>query len=109
MPGSDAEATAQFEARMDRMYDLRPPQPTAAIRSYVEAALEHYPDLDDDSDAPRPWAVSSLMREAVGDQIYFAMTFSGAQYARDVLAQIAQEQGLVCYDPQISRLLPERQ
>ncbi|NMM17264.1 MAG: hypothetical protein HHJ14_09070 [Cellulomonas sp.] len=43
---------------------------------------------------------------AVGDLIYFPMTFSGAEYARDVLAAIAHQQGLICYDPQIERLPP---
>jgi hypothetical protein len=47
-----------------------------------------------------------LIKEAVGDLIYFPMTFSGAEYARDVLSAIAEQQGLVCYDPQLEQLLP---
>ncbi len=35
------------------------------------------------------------------------MTFSGAQYARDPLAEIADSLGLVCFDPQIEQLLPD--
>jgi 2-methylisocitrate lyase-like PEP mutase family enzyme len=46
--------------------------------------------------------------EAGGDLIYLPMTYPGAEYARDVLAEIAQSLGLVCYDPQIEQLLPSR-
>lgn len=35
------------------------------------------------------------------------MTFSGAAYARDVLAEIADVHGLVCFDPQIQAMLPD--
>ena len=35
------------------------------------------------------------------------MTFSGAEYARDVIAEIAHTRELVCYDPQVERLLPD--
>ena len=52
-------------------------------------------------------ASSPLMGDVVGDLIYFPMTFSGAEYARDVLAEIAASLGLVCYDPQIECLLPD--
>jgi hypothetical protein len=52
------------------------------------------------------WALAPLIDGARGDFIHFPMTFSGAEYARDVLADIAQRQGLICYDPQIGQLLP---
>ncbi|WP_188079037.1 hypothetical protein [Actinotalea subterranea] len=110
-PASARAATDEYERRMDALEASLdqaggPPSATPAIRAFVEAALARYPDLDDDAGDECPWASSPLIGEAAGDFIYFPMTFSGATYARDVLAAIARDQGLVCYDPQIERLLP---
>lgn len=110
-PGNSIDASAQYEARMEAMEAILEnedgPSPTPAIRAFVEAALARYPELDEASGPECPWASAPLLSEAVGDLIYFPMTFSGAEYARDVLAEIAQSHGLVCYDPQIEQLLPD--
>ena len=110
-PGSDEEGAAEYERRMDEMERLldageETTDPTLGIRAFVTAALERYPELDEDSGAECPWASAPLIGEAMGDYIYFPMTFSGAGYARDVVAGIAHAHGLVCFDPQIERLLP---
>lgn len=112
-PDSAHAATAEYRRRMEVMEGYLeqtdgPPPPTPAIRAFVEAALARFPELDDESGDECPWASAPLIGEAVDDLIYFPMTFSGAEYARDVLAAIAHEQGLTCYDPQIERLLPAR-
>jgi len=111
-PSSAAEADTEFARRMDAMEEAlenggaaEPPAP--AIRAFVEAALARYPELDDESGDDCPWASSPLIGEADGDLIYFSLTFSGAEYARDELASIASSLGLVCYDPQIERMLPD--
>jgi hypothetical protein len=113
VPSSPTDASAQFEKRMDAMDAALeqpggPPGATPPIRAFVEAALGRWPDLDEDSGPECPWASAPLIDEAIGDFIYFPMTFSGAEYARDVLAEIAQAHGLVCYDPQIEGLLPDQ-
>jgi hypothetical protein len=112
-PASNAEASAEYERRMDAMESAfedtsEPPVVSPEIRGFVDAALARYPELDDDPGPECPWASSPLLGEAVGDLIYFPMTFSGAEYARDVLAEIAGSLDLVCYDPQIEQLLPDR-
>lgn len=110
-PLSAAAADAEYVQRMDAMEatfeqgDDAPPV-APAIVAFVEAALARYPELDEESGNQSPWASSPLIGDAVGDLIYFPMTFSGAEYARDVLAEIASSLGLVCYDPQIEQLLP---
>lgn len=111
-PSTGADAAAEYEERMDAMERAlqgsdEPAPPTAGIRAFVEEALARYPELADDSGPECPWASAPLIEEAVGDFIYFPMTFSGAEYARDVIADIAHARGLVCFDPQVERLLPD--
>jgi hypothetical protein len=112
-PPSAAAADAEYARRMDAMetaFDQAggPPPATPTIRAFVEAALARFPELDEEFGDECPWASSPLMEEAVGDLIYVPMTFSGAEYAREVLAGIATAQGLVCYDRKSSTfcLLP---
>lgn len=111
-PLSDAEADAEFARRMDAMEEALDhgdvaEAPAPAIIAFVDAALARFPDLTVDSGDDCPWASGPLLGDAVGDLIYLCMTFSGADYARDELAEIASSLGLVCYDPQIESLLPD--
>ncbi len=110
-PASAAAASAEFERRMDATevaFDQAsgPPPASPAIRRFVEAALARFPEATEHPGDECPWASAPLIEEAFGDLIYLPMTFQGADYARDVLAGIAQDLGLVCYDPQIEELLP---
>lgn len=81
--------------------------PSPPIRAFVDAAVARFPELDMDSGPECPWASAPLIDEAVGDIIYFPMTYSGAEFARDPVAEIAASLGLVCYDPQAEQLLPD--
>ena len=110
-PNNATEASAEYGRRMDAMEELLGSDgvtPTVApeIGAFVDAALARFPELTEDSGPECPWASSPLLAEAVGDLIYLPMTFSGAEYARDELAELAASRGLVCYDPQIEALLP---
>lgn len=111
-PATSAEATAEYERRMDALEEIlggsgEPGAPTGAINAFIDAALARFPELDDNSGPECPWASSPLADEAIGDLICFSLTFSGAELARDVLADIAYSKGLVCYDPQIEQMLPD--
>jgi hypothetical protein len=87
-------------------YDPRDPTPpTPRIRAYVEALLKRWPDIQADDDGS-PWSTSPLIGEAVGWFIYFPMVFSMAEEASAFAADLAQQHGLVCYDPQLERLRP---
>ena len=87
-------------------YDPRDPTPpTPRIRAYVEALLKRWPDIGDDDDGS-PWSTSPLIREAVGWFVYFPMVFSMADAASAFAADLAQQHGLACYDPQLERLRP---
>jgi hypothetical protein len=79
-----------------------PIPPTPRIRAYVQALLEHWPDLSEDLNGP--WQVSPLMSSAIGSFIYFPMAWSMADEASAFAAEVARQHGLVCYDPQQERL-----
>ena len=106
----DDEATMKFY--MERIvpqleeYDPKNPiTPTPRIRAYVEALLECWPDIQAE-DNGSPWSTGPLLREAVGWFIYFSMVFSMADEASAFAADLAQQHGLVCFDPQLERLRP---
>ena len=111
-PADNARAATEYERRMDAMEEALAaredtPAPTPAIQAFLGAALARFPELNQDSGRDCPWATAPLKDEAIGDLIHFPMTFSGAEYARDPLAEIADSLGLVCFDPQIEQLLPD--
>lgn len=104
-------ADAEFERRMDAMEahldEETAPQAAAELVAFVEAATARFPESGPSSSAESPWASKPLIGDIVGDLIYFPLTFSGAEYARDGLAELADSLGLVCYDPQVEALLPD--
>lgn len=111
-PTTSEVAEATYERQMDLLEELLDsdapaPAPDTGIVAFVEAALARYPELTELSGPECPWASAPLLDEAVGDFIHFPLTFAGAEFARDELAEIAASLGLVCYDPQIERLLPD--
>jgi len=105
LPKTDAEATRTFEALFAQHQETeQSPAATPAIRSYVEALLAKYPDLDDDNEDECPWSDAPLINNATGPIFYFGMVFSQAETASAFAANLAKEHGLVCFDPQSSKL-----
>ena len=108
-PRSDADASSLYEQLMERMEVGEPDvEPSPAIRAYVEALLQRWPDITDDAGEDSPWADGPLMANAVGDAIYFSMVWSRAEEASAFAARLAEEHGLVCYDPQSETLRPHQ-
>ena len=108
-PQSDAAASSVYEQMMERMEAGEPEvEPSPAIRAYVEALLQRWPDITDDADEDSPWADGPLMASAFGDTIYFSMVWSRAEEASAFASRLAQEHGLVCYDPQSETLRPHQ-
>ena len=94
---------------MERMEVGEPDvEPSPAIRAYVEALLRRWPDITDDADEDSPWADGPLMANAAGDAIYFSMVWSRAEEASAFASRLAEEHGLVCYDPQSETLRPHQ-
>jgi hypothetical protein len=80
--------------------------PTPAVRRYVETLLERWPDIDANGGEDSPWAAGPLMSDAIGPFFYFPMVFSMADEPSEYAARLAAHHGLVCFDPQLSRLRP---
>ena len=102
-PPDDAIAGIAYKAHMD-VLELNDEPPTPRIRAYVEALLARWPELGEADDVP--WAMSPLMDQTSGPVAYLNLVYSMAQEASVFAAKLAQEHGLVCYDPQIECLRP---
>lgn len=111
VPADDRAAAQVAAARMTESGSREPRPPSPEIRRYVDALLSRWADLtdlaDDDVD-DSPWADGPLIANADGDQIHFALVWSRAEEAAEFAARTAAEHGLVCFDPQSERLLPDR-
>jgi hypothetical protein len=107
-PADDAEALRTYQALYERYIGGSddPVEPTPKIRRYVEALLERWIDMTEDEDDISPWSAGPLMDEASGPFIYFAMRWSMCEEVSAQAARMADDHGLVCYDPQADRLRP---
>ncbi|MET8156139.1 hypothetical protein ABZT47_07185 [Sphaerisporangium sp. NPDC005289] len=103
-PADDEAAEVEYDAVMELMEEDEAPVPTPRIRAYVEALLQRWPDITTDQGEDSPWATGPLIDEARGGVISLSMQWSRADEASGVAARLAHEHGLVCYDPQTSRL-----
>jgi hypothetical protein len=113
-PAGDEAATKFYLERivpqLEEYDPSKPVPPTPRIRAYVEAVLVRWPDIkvvgtevvNEDS----PWSVGDLMGDAIGWFVYFPMQWSRAAEASAFAAEVAQQHGLVCYDPQTESLRP---
>ena len=106
-PETDEAAAIVYGQLMDRLEagDVET-EPSPRIRAYVDGLLARWPDITDDAGADSPWADAPLIGNAFGNAIYFAMVWSRADEAAEFAARLAEEHGLVCYDPQSERLIP---
>lgn len=104
MPATDADAASVYRSLMERRSGSPREEPAPAIRTFVDALLARWPDLNQPGGDDSPWNAAPLMGEASGDAIYFGMAWSRAQEAGEFAVQVAAEQGLVCFDPQVEQL-----
>jgi hypothetical protein len=100
-PDSADEAAAVFADLAERYLEGDEDPPTEEIAAYVEALLDRWPGDDEDS----PWA-SSRTGDASGPVLCVYIVDGREEDVLGYVADLAQEQGLVCYDLQEERLLP---
>ncbi|MEV4443496.1 hypothetical protein AB0K09_31795 [Streptomyces sp. NPDC049577] len=105
-PADDTAATAIFSDLFNRYMgtDAEHP-PTDRIAAYVAALLERWPDLTEDEEDLSPWSIGPLIGAAKGPLFYFPMRYSMADEASAHAAEVASSMGLVCFDPQVQRLM----
>lgn len=103
-PDDDEAATEEFEVLYHRYIGAKLP-PSPRIAAYVTALLERYPDISTEAGFhDSPWASAPLMSEASGPLIYFPMVSSRGDETARWAGQLAEEHGLVCFDPQTEQL-----
>ncbi len=105
-PSNDFAAQAELERLFEQYMDVEHIELTPRIAAYVNELLQRYPDLDPqaDEDDPSPWSVAPLIRGASGPLMYFPMVYSRAEEVSAFAAQLAEDHGLNCYDPQWNQL-----
>jgi hypothetical protein len=111
-PGTAAAASETFQ----RLYGKHvegdaPEEPSPAIRAFVAAITAEYPDLTDlaaDKVDDGVWADGPLIGNASGPFCYIGIVWSRAESVAPVVARIAAERKLVCFDPQEGRCMHGR-
>lgn len=101
-PSSDAEAEAEFARRCDALAAVfeaggAATRATPALREFIDDVRRYFPDGERDDDGV--WADGRLADAVHGDFLHTAVTGEGAASALDVIAGLAVQHGLVCYDP----------
>ena len=94
VPGDDKGAAEEFEGLYERYFVESPRRAHPAIRAYVEALVEKWPENQEDG----PWSGGPLIENASGPIVYFSMVYSRAGEVSEGAARLAAEHGLVCFD-----------
>ncbi|MEV6843071.1 hypothetical protein [Actinoplanes sp. NPDC051411] len=105
-PDDDDAAIEEFEVLYERYLGAGGTvTPTPRIAAYVTALLDRYPDIDTEAGFhDSPWASAPLMSEASGPLVYFPMVAGRGDETAVWAARVAEEHGLVCFDPQTDQL-----
>ena len=74
-------------------------EPTQAIREYVEALTQRWPEDEEHfSSDESPWKFPPLIDEATGPAVFLNLRFGVGERAAYVMAEMAEERGLVAFD-----------
>ncbi|MGQ0465437.1 MAG: hypothetical protein ACT4QG_08960 [Sporichthyaceae bacterium] len=107
-PPADFEAGVAQMRETSRLYLFdEPVEPTPAIRRFVEALAEIWPDDPADSRwDDSPWKDSPLIECASGPSIYLDLTLGGGWRESNTIAGIGADYGLVTFDCMLAMVLP---
>jgi hypothetical protein len=82
-------------------------EPTRAIREFVAALTERWTDDPGDPEFDAgPWAGPSILDGASGPALLLNLTFDIGPLTSCLIAHLAEERGLVAFDPQLEWLRP---
>ena len=101
-PASDAVALQHFKDTIARMRTEDPVPPTPSIRSFVESLLA--PEFDDPSTLAEE--IAWVLKTAHGPSLLLNMPWRHAKDMSAAAAELAHDQALNCYDPQMTRQRP---
>jgi hypothetical protein len=104
-PHSDEEATRRYVSYCEEE-DLSPYiEPSEKVASFLKELTEQYPQIDDwpEKDLDNcPWSIAFDVSEG---HILMPMVFSRAKEMYTVIVSLAEKHGLVCVDPQSSKIV----
>lgn len=96
-------AMATFEELFNRYLDDDLVAPTARIQAYSEALAAQFPG---DESEDTPWAAGGPNGNGSGPILYVAVRYSHANEVGVAAERLAQEHGLVFFDPQTAPTTP---
>ncbi|MGB8861346.1 MAG: hypothetical protein WCC60_18965, partial [Ilumatobacteraceae bacterium] len=102
-PASEVEAFAEYE-RLVNLYHgdgdgSLDDEPTPAIRCFVDALLQKWPDLGSSDGDDSPWSDSPMIDNAQGPFLYLGISTARVCDAVPFVFELARSHGLVCFDP----------
>jgi hypothetical protein len=105
---ADHETGARECDAVSRAYLVDAPvPPTPAILNFVGALTRIWPDRGDEAFSEgSPWKYEDIASGASGPAFYVNMTLRGGQRVSPVIAEIAEDFGLVTYDLMFGLLRP---
>lgn len=102
-PGSEVEAFAEYERLINLYHRDRDgsldDEPTPAIRRFVDALLEQWPDLGASDGDDSPWSDAPVIDNARGPFLYLGISTARVGDAVPFVSELARSHGLVCFDP----------
>ena len=98
-PKDDAHAKETCREMFRRYFVGEGFEPTPAIREFVEALTERWPE-DDESFGSKdsPWKFPPLLDEASGPALFLNLRFGIGERVAYVVSEMAAERGLVAFD-----------
>jgi hypothetical protein len=82
-------------------------EPTRAIREFVAALTERWTDDPSDPEfAAGPWEGPAILDDASGPALLLNLTYDIGPLTSCLIAHLAEERGLVAFDPQLEWLRP---
>ena len=106
-PDSDAEGARVSRALLAQHFVDGGVEPTPAIRAFVDALTDRWTDDPDDPGFDTgPWAFPMIIDRASGPLLLLELEPATGPLASCVIAHLAEERGLVAFDPQLGWLRP---